>query len=166
MALNKILDDYLAFATRLIEEVISRHSMQIVEHGKSSMGGWFVFVENSEFTFRISLDRSGGYPAVELGSRVRRKPRAHLRGPWSMSHLRGYLNDSKDHFRFKNFEEEKIWFKENEVTIFDSSFLNSDGLNVWAIKASRRQIGQNQYSNSPRNTQPSLRTASSSPPLQ
>ena len=105
------------------------------------MGEWFVFYENSEFVLGISKDR-GGYIGIDLGSKIRRKPRAQMRGPWSMSHLRGYLDGKKDHFKFKKISEEVSWLEENEMKLFDTSLLNSDGLNLWAVKASRRRFGQ------------------------
>jgi hypothetical protein len=133
----QMIDDYIAYANRLIGGVISRHSLQIGKHDKSAMGAWYIFYENSEFILGIGRDRSG-YTHIELGSKVRRKPTAQLRGPWSMSHLKGYLDGSKDHYRFKSLEEELSWVEKNESKLFDSSFLNSDNLNQWAVKASRR----------------------------
>ena len=65
-----------------------------------------------------------------------------MRGPWSMSHLKGYLDGGKDHYVFKSIGEEKSWLEENEIKLFDSSLLNSDALNQWAVKASRRLFGQ------------------------
>ena len=97
--------------------------------------------ENSEFVLGISKDR-GDYIGIDLGSKIRRKPRAQMRGPWSMSHLRGYLDGEKDHFKFKNIREEVSWIEGNEMELFDTSLLNSDGLNQWAVKASRRLFGQ------------------------
>ncbi len=105
------------------------------------MGEWFVYYENSEFILGIGRDR-GGHISIDLGSRIRRKLRAHMRGPWSMSHLKGYLDEGKDHFIFESINEEVSWLEENEMTLFDSSLLNSDALNQWSVKASRRLFGQ------------------------
>ena len=138
---TEMIDDYISYASRLVDGVISRHSLQIGKHDNSAMGEWYVYFENSEFVLGVGQDRSG-YLSIELGSKVRRKPRAQLRGPWSMSHLKGHLDGSKDHYRFKSVEEEFSWLEKNESKLFDSSFLNSDDLNQWAVKASRRLFGQ------------------------
>lgn len=59
-----------------------------------------------------------------------------------MGHLRGYVEGSKDQYKFASIEEEASWLSSNEKDLFDSSFLNSDELNQWAVKASRRLFGQ------------------------
>jgi hypothetical protein len=133
--------DYVSFANRLIQNVIARHSLQIIEHSKSSMGEWYVRYENKEFLLDVWQDRSG-YLGIELGSKIRRRPRAHMRGPWSMSHLRGYLDKGNDYYIFGSPEEEASWLDKNDNKLFNSSFLNSDELSKWAVKASRRQFGQ------------------------
>ena len=133
--------DYLQFSENLLGGVISRHALTPVKHDRSSMGEWFVYYESSEFVLGISKDR-GGYIGIELGSKIRRKPRAQMRGPWSMSHLRGCLDGKIDHFKFKNIREEVSWLEENEMELFDSSLLNSDELNQWSVKASRKLFGQ------------------------
>ena len=134
-------DDYIIHANHLISGLLSHHSLQIGQHDKSAMGEWYIYYENSEFILGISKDRSERV-TLSLGSKVRRKPRAQLRGPWSMSHLKGYLDGGKDHYLFESTEEEISWVEENERQLFDSSFLNSDALNQWAVKASRRLFGQ------------------------
>ena len=136
-----MITDYSQFSGSLLGGVVSRHALKPVKHDRSAMGEWFVYYENSEFILGIGRDR-GGHIGIELGSKIRRKPRAHMRGPWSMSHLKGYLDERKEHFIFKSIDEEKSWLEENEMKLFDSSLLNSDVLNQWAVKASRRLFGQ------------------------
>jgi hypothetical protein len=136
-----VITDYLQLSRDLLGGVISRHALKLVKHDRSAMGEWFVYYDNSEFILGIGRDR-GGYIGIDLGSKIRRKPRAHMRGPWSMSHLKGYLDEGKDHFNFKGINEEKSWLEENEMKLFDSSLLSSDALNQWAVKASRRLFGQ------------------------
>lgn len=134
-------DDYITYANHLISGLLSRHSLQITQHDKSAMGEWYIYYESSEFILDISRDRSERV-SISLGSKIRRKPRAQLRGPWSMSHLKGYLDGGQDHYLFESTEEEIHWLEKNEPQLFDSSFLNSDELNKWAVKASRRLFGQ------------------------
>ena len=68
--------------------------------------------------------------------------RAHIRGPWSMSHLRGYSEGIQNHYKFKSINEEATWLESNDKQLFDNSFLNSNELNKWAAKASGRLFGK------------------------
>ena len=138
---HKIIKNYLPFAERLLENIISNYSLKLCKHDISAMGEWYVYFENTEFIVGIGQDRSG-HADIELGSKLRRKPRAHMRGPWSMSHLRGFIDGCRDHYMFTTLDEEASWFENNDKLLFDSSFLNSDELNKWAVKASRRLFGQ------------------------
>ncbi len=136
-----MIADYLQSSRNLLEGVVSHHALKLVRHDRSAMGEWFVYYENSEFVLGIGRDR-GGHISIDLGSKIRRKARAHMRGPWSMSHLKGYLGEGKDHFNFKSINDEISWLEENKMALFDSSLLNSDALNQWSVKASRRLFGQ------------------------
>ncbi|MDF1628507.1 MAG: hypothetical protein P1U78_01815 [Alcanivoracaceae bacterium] len=136
-----MIANYLKYSENLLGGVISRHALTLVKHDRSGKGEWFVYYENFEFILGISKDR-GDYIGIDLGSKIRRKPRAQMRGPWSMSHLRGYLDGNKVHFKFNNTQEEVSWLEANEKELFDASLLNSDELNQWAVKASRRLFGQ------------------------
>jgi len=136
-----MIADYLKYSEKLLDGVISRQALTPVKHDQSEMGEWYAYYENSEFVLGISQDR-GDYIGIDLGSKIRRKPGAQMRGPWSMSHLRGYLDGKKGHFKFKNIREEVSWLEENEMGLFDTSLLNSDGLNQWAVKASRKRFGR------------------------
>ncbi len=133
--------DYLPYAKRLINEVIDCQELSLSNHDKSAMGEWYVNFENNEFVVTVSQDR-GGSTCIELGSKKRIRPKAHIRGPWSLSHLKGYMEGSKDHYRFTNIEEQVEWFVSHNKQLFDSSFLNADNLNQWSVKASRRLFGQ------------------------
>jgi hypothetical protein len=102
-----------------------------------SMFEWTYKAETDEFILQILRDR-GGHIGICLGSKVRRKPRAQMRGPWSLSHLRGYLDGGADHYRFTDVEEQIDWLRQNTRSLLETPFLNSDELNKWAVKASRR----------------------------
>ncbi|MBU1427168.1 MAG: hypothetical protein KKH12_14640 [Gammaproteobacteria bacterium] len=136
-----MITDYLKYSEDLLDGVISRHALTPVKHDGSGMGEWYVYFENPEFVLGISKDR-GDYIGIDLGSKIRRKPRAQMRGPWSMSHLRAYIEGKKEHFKFKNIQEEVSWLEEHEMELFDTSLLNSDELNQWAVKVSRRLFGR------------------------
>lgn len=106
-----------------------------------SMTAWLYTAESDEFKIEISRDR-GGLVSIAIGSRVRRRPRAHMRGPWSLSHLRAYLEGDVDHYKFSDFQKEISWLKENLERILNTSFLNSDELNEWAVNASLGMFDQ------------------------
>ena len=133
--------DYLSFAEKLVEKPINEFGLQIGKHDKSTMGEWYVYFETGEFILSVGKDRRG-FTSIELGSKKRVRPRAHMRGPWSMSHLRGYLEGIKDHYKFDSIESEALWLESNLKLLFDSDLLNSEELNIWAAKASRRFFGE------------------------
>ena len=105
------------------------------------MTAWAYSADTDEFTIEIERDR-GGHIRIYVGSKVRRKPRAHMRGPWSLSHLRGYLDGNAEHFRYTDVDDQIRWLHDNIQSLLDTSFLNSDELNKWAVRASRRLFGQ------------------------
>ena len=107
----------------------------------SSMTAWAYSADTDEFTIEIERDR-GGHIGIYVGAKVRRKPRAHMRGPWSLSHLRGYLDGNAEHFRYTDVDDQIRWLQDNIQSLLDTSFLNSDELNEWAVRASRRLFGQ------------------------
>ncbi|WP_299463756.1 hypothetical protein, partial [uncultured Gimesia sp.] len=84
----------LEYSNSLLEGVVSRHALKLIKHDRSGMGEWYVYFESFEFILSIGRDR-GGHVSIELGSKIRRKPRANMRGPWSISHLKGYLDGKK-----------------------------------------------------------------------
>lgn len=137
-----MIEDYLKFSKDFLSGIISRHAFTPVKHNRSGMGEWFVYYDNSEFLLGISKDR-GDHIGINIGSKIRRKPRAQMRGPWSMNHLRGYLDGKKGHYTFKSIRDEVSWLEENEMKLFNTLLLNSDGLDPWAVKAPRRLFGQN-----------------------
>ena len=52
----EMIIDYLSFARRLIEKVISSHDLQLAKHDKFSMGEWYANFENPEFIVGVSQD--------------------------------------------------------------------------------------------------------------
>ena len=126
-AINTILDPYGFVA--------------LPPQGPGSMGGWCAEYMSDEFRVYAAQDRSGDTIQICVGSRIRRKPRAHMRGPWSLSHMRGYLDGIPDHYLFGDIEEQIAWFRANLATLLQTSLLNSDELNQWAGEAARRRFG-------------------------
>lgn len=105
------------------------------------MGGWSFTMESPDFIVTVSQDRSGELPAICFGSKIRRRPRAQMRGPWSLGHLRGFIEGGPDHYLFGNATEMFEWLGNNLDSLLDEALLNSDELNKWAVKASRRMFG-------------------------
>jgi hypothetical protein len=106
------------------------------------MGAWWVSMETTEFIVTASQDRPDDVLGICIGSKVRRKPRAQMRGPWSLGHLRGFLDGNRDHFRFASGRDQLNWLQANIEQLLNTEFLNSDELNAWAVSASRRMFGQ------------------------
>ena len=126
------------FVNRYLGNFIGRHSFVVGNEEKGGMGEASLRLENPEFWIEITRDR-GGYEDMSIGSKIRSRPRAHLRW-WPLGHLRGYLEGQKDQYTFSGLEDQARWLEENENRLLDSSFLNSRELNTWAAKASRRQF--------------------------
>lgn len=126
--------------TSLLKRILDPYQFELVESSTGGMGAWAVRFESVEFVVTASQDRSGEVPGICFGSRSRRKPRAQLRGPWSLSHLRGFIDGSLDHYRFTDANEQLGWLEENIDRVLCSEFLNSNELNSWAVRASRRMF--------------------------
>ena len=107
-----------------------------------TMGGWCAEYLTDEFRVIASQDRTGDVVSICVGSRIRRKPAAQMRGPWSLSHLRGHLDGSLVHYIFGCVEDQIDWFHDNVTEILQTPLLNSDHLNQWSVDASRRLFGQ------------------------
>lgn len=108
MAISQNIDDYVQFATNFVSLSVSLHSLKLTQHDRSEMGEWYVTFENSEFILSVSQDRIG-YVSIDLGSKVRPKRHAHLRGPWSIAHLRGFIDGINNHYQFEDIKEEGCW---------------------------------------------------------
>lgn len=126
-----------------LSRLLARWGLVVVGRETSgTMGAWSVRWESVEFVVDLSRDRIGEMGWISIGSMLRRKPRSHRRGPWSLSHLRGYLDQQPDHYLFTGLREQLDWYRENEHRLLNSSLLNSDELNAWAIQASRRMFSE------------------------
>jgi len=109
---------------RRLGAFMARHGFALGSHDAGGMGEWYVTIENSKFTIMISHDR-GGLESVEIGAKKRLRPKAQM-NQWSLSHLRGFLEGSKDHYIFKNIDEQYAWLEENENKLLDPALLNSE----------------------------------------
>ncbi len=135
-------DSFPAEVISLLEQILEPFRFEQCDFSTGGMGAWSVRFETVEFVVSASQDRSDDVLGICIGSRIRSKPRAHLRGPWPLSHLRGFLDGILEHFRFKDSDEQLAWLAENVDRLLNSEVLNSDELNLWAARASRRMFGQ------------------------
>ncbi len=103
----------------------------------NSMGGWHLDFRSTDTTVTASQDRAGDEISICVGSLIRPGPRKHMRGPWPLSHLHGFLHNARVHYRFKDVADEIDWFRNSLHQLLDTDLLNSDGLNDWAVAASR-----------------------------
>lgn len=128
-----------------VDALLRPHGFVVLtKHGPDPdhMGGWFAEFQTGEFRVIVSQDRTGDVVSICIGSRVRPKAGTHMRGPWSLSHLRGYLDGGSDQYIFSRVEDQIAWLCENLSTVLQSSLLNSDKLNQWSVHASRRLFGK------------------------
>ena len=140
-AAKSTIDIRLEIKTAL-QRMFEQYGFANATTGDYTMGGWWFRMETDQFILTADQHRSGDVLGICVGSKIRRKPRAHMRGPWSLHHLRGYLDGASDHYRFDTPREQLDWLQANIKGLLDTSLLNSDDLNKWAVKASRRMFGQ------------------------
>ena len=137
--MNPIVDR-VVIANQL-EVFLAPHGFEVAGAGAGGMGGWFKQFDSEEVIVLVGQDRSGEVVSISIGSKVRCRPKAQMRGPWSMGHLRGFIEGNCEHFLFHTFDDQLIWFKAHFDYLNDSTFLNSDLLKEWSVKASRLMFG-------------------------
>jgi hypothetical protein len=103
------------------------------------MGEEAVELHSDEFIVLIHRDR-GRNEWVEVGTKVRPRPRAPLRS-YLLSRLIDYRDGSEPNQKSR-LEAEARWLDEHEEEILDSSLINSEQLRLWDIDATRVQFGQ------------------------
>ena len=124
-----------------LELLLAPADIELTETTSGMMGAWSARFENDEFVVVISQDRSGDAVGIGVGSKIRPRARAQMRGPIWLSALRGYIEGSPDHYLFSDVEEQLSWLADHLDQLLVTSFLNSDELNTWRVKAARRMFG-------------------------
>ena len=131
----------------LVERVRRSLGGFIADHGfvvtagddqTNPFGAW-ARLESDEFVIGVVRDR--GQEWFTAGSKIRPKPRAPLRH-WPLGHVVAYLDGASDPYPISELEIEAAWLVRRAGEILDSRLLNSEGLNRWSVKASRRSFGQ------------------------
>ena len=135
-------EDLQTIITSALQQMLEPHGFGRPHSEALTMNGWWFCTESDEFTVTAGQQRSGDGLRICIGSRIRRRPRAHMRGPWSLSHLRGFAEGSRDHYPFQDPAEQLAWMQANIDKLLNTRFLNSDELNTWAVRASRRLFRQ------------------------
>src|SRR5579871_3254006 len=102
------------------------------------MGEEAVRLDSDEFSVLVMRDR-GGNEWIEVGSKIRPKPRAPLRR-YLLCRLTGYLFGA-DPQAPCDLEAESRWLVDHEEEILDSALINSEGLRLWNVDAARVQFG-------------------------
>ena len=130
-----------ALETLLAPQGLTLHSF--VGPDATAMGAWYIDFRSPTLIVTASQDRTGDSTSICVGSLVRRAPRKQMRGPWSLSHLRGYFDNALNHHSFDDVSEQLAWLSAASDRILDPDMLNSDQLNDWAVSASRVMFAQN-----------------------
>ncbi|WP_339910193.1 hypothetical protein [Symmachiella dynata] len=128
--------------TSALKKMLAPYGFENARTDPLTMGGWHFSMETSEFVVIALQERAYATLGVYVGSKIRRKPRAHMRGPWFLELLRGYIIGDQDHYETMTPREQLDWLQANIEQLLNTPFLNSDDLNTWAVKASRRMFGQ------------------------
>jgi hypothetical protein len=103
----------------------------------NSFGAW-VRLESEEFVVGVVRDR--GQEWITVGTKVRPKPRAPLRS-WPLAHVVAYLDGAANPYPISDLETEANWLTRRAGETLDTTLINSEGLNRWAVRASRRLFG-------------------------
>ena len=88
-----------------IQEILRPYGFVETEDGNFSLGDRWFQIESDEFVVTAGQDRAGDVVGLCVGSKKRRIPRAYMRGPWSLSHLRGYLDGNAARFMLVDAED-------------------------------------------------------------
>ncbi|WP_372369580.1 hypothetical protein [Candidatus Uabimicrobium sp. HlEnr_7] len=137
--MNKKRNQIIEVLNNLLKELIADYKFNLDSCSTGSMGEWYALFTNEELSLEVFHDR-GDCEYIQVKSKIRRRPRAHLRG-FSLSHIRGFLEGKEDHYVFESLEEEVKWLIKNKEKVLDPSFINLDELNKWTIKAARKLLG-------------------------
>lgn len=99
--------------------------------------GWVRF---ESATLVIDAIRDRGEEWIEVMAKERPRPRA-LRRAWPMGHVVAYLDGEAGPYPVSDLETEAGWLTRRAAEVLDPALLNSEGLNRWAVRASRRRSG-------------------------
>lgn len=112
---------------------------------QKAMGAWHIELRSPSVIVTASQDRTGDVMAVCVGTLARRAPLKQMRGPWPLSHLRGFLERKAAHHRFDGVSDQLDWLRQTLDRILDPEMLNSDQLNDWAVAASRMLFAHDRH---------------------
>jgi hypothetical protein len=132
-------ESLLERVNRCLGQLIERRGFS-VESDERSMGEAWVRLQSEEFVVDVCRDR-GGSEWITVGSKVRPRPRAHLR-TFLLSRLISYLDGKLDPNHTIEFEAAAEWLLVHQDLIFNSAFINAEDLRDWDVDAARVLFGQ------------------------
>lgn len=124
-----------------IQEILRPCGFTEITEGSYSNCGWFFQAESDEFIVTAEQVRSGDVFTILVGSKKGGEPYADERFPWSLSHLRGYIDGLDGQYEFKSAVQQLGWFGKHVNELLDSTVLNSEELNSWATEQARKMFG-------------------------
>jgi hypothetical protein len=119
---------------RCLGQLIERRGFT-VESDEASMGDAWVRLQSEEFVVDVCRDR-GGLEWITVGSKVRPRPRAHLRS-FLLCRLISYLDRKFDPNHRIEFEAAAEWLLVHQDLILNSAFINAEDLRAWDVDAAR-----------------------------
>src|SRR6185437_1799398 len=116
---------------RLLGPLIAERDFSVTAGGDqvNPLGAW-VRLESEEFAVKIIRDR--GQEWINVGTKVRPKPRAPLRCP-PLGHLLAYLDGDDDPCSISTLEAEAEVLTRRADEVFDSTLINSEDYRRWAV---------------------------------
>ena len=132
---------------RYLGPLILRRALSAKCFQPSSMGEEVVQLDSDEFKILVNRDR-GGNEWIEVGSKIRPKPRAPLRS-YLLCRLIAFLYGSAPKDRC-DLEAEARLLVEREKELLNSVLINSEELRLWNTDAARVMFGQKPHGNWPR----------------
>jgi hypothetical protein len=134
-----VSEPLLERVNRCLGQLIERRGFT-VESKEGSMGEARVRLHSEEFVVDVYRDR-GGWEWITVGSKIRPRPRAHLR-TFLLCRLIAYLDRRLDPNPRIEFEAEAEWLTVHQDIIFNSAFINEEDLRDWDVDAARVLFGQ------------------------
>jgi hypothetical protein len=131
-----------------LETMLTLHGFRLssfIGPESEAMGAWYCEFRSSTLIVTASQDRTSDLTSICVGSLVRRAPQKQMRGPWSLSHLRGFFDNEYRHHAFDGVADQIEWLRETVDRVLDSDMLNSHELNDWLIATSRVMLGKNRH---------------------
>ena len=104
------------------------------------MGAWQLEFRSGPFIVTASQDRASEPTWICAGSLTEDATSRPLRGPWPLSHLRGFLDNASSPYAFNCLADQLQWLSERLDCVLNVDMLDSDEMNDWSIAAARAKF--------------------------